>query len=70
MGISWGYHGDIMEISWGYHGDIMEISWRYHGDIMGISWGIMELVVFFFEKNVSFIFIGGELGQGMSWDGL
>ena len=31
MGISWGYHGDIMGISWGYHGDIMGISWGYHG---------------------------------------
>jgi hypothetical protein len=26
MGISWGYHGNIIGISWG----IMGISWRYH----------------------------------------
>ena len=45
------------------------LSWGYPGDIMGISWGIMELVETFFF-NVSFIFIGGELGQGMSGDGL
>ena len=36
MGISWGYHGNIIGISWGYHGDIMGISWGYHGNIMAI----------------------------------
>ena len=37
MGISWGYHGDIVGISWGYHGDIMGISWGYHG---GYLWDV------------------------------
>ena len=34
MGKFWRYHGDFMGISWGYHWDIvrdtMGISWRYH----------------------------------------
>ena len=46
MGISMGYHRNIMEypgdipgISRGYHGNVIEISLGYNEDIKGISWG-------------------------------
>ena len=36
MGISWTFHGNIMEISLKYNGNIMEIS-GHHGNIMEIT---------------------------------